>query len=129
MRIKSKPKPPKRKSITLSDSWCDTLEALNAWAESNGFTPQQVEILSTYDGAEVVGIRPETDEEFAVRVSQYQRKLEAWNKWYEENKPEVDAALETRKEIEAAKKAKQKTTAQLRKEVARLEKKLRDLEG
>lgn len=60
-----------------------------------------------YDGC-VKWVRPESDEEYAVRYAEYKMKLEKYNTWYEENREIIERRLEKKRMEKMAKENKRK---------------------
>lgn len=77
-----------------------TLKELNEAYKD--YAPEDIVISSVYmydDYTSLAIHRPETDEEFAIKVKEYQEKLDIYNKWVEEHKktPENKKLLQQKK--------------------------------
>jgi hypothetical protein len=83
-----------------ADLYSITLKKLNEAYKD--YAPEDIVISSVCimdDFTSLVINRPETDEEFAIRVKEYEEKLDIYNKWIEEHKktPENKKRLQQQK--------------------------------
>lgn len=137
-RIRKKPvEPVRQKNVQhyicrIEDS--DTLSGLIYAAKENGFKPEDVTVNVEwgYEGIDSItlyGIGYESEELFNKRIGFYERELELYNKWYEENKHEIEKELQLRQEElkESAKKAEIVREARRKKDIEKLEKQLKKL--
>ena len=56
------------------------------------------------DDIAIIGVRDETDKEFAARVNAYNKRLVAYEKWYKDNHQKIQKELTRRKEEESRQK-------------------------
>jgi len=126
MRLRNKPKmpvlkPKVRVSHSIDDG--DSLQSIVGFFEGCDLSKVYLnaECSHSYYDDEIVmrfaTSRPETTEEFAVRMDTYNRQLEIYNKWYGDNKEEIEKEVAVRKE-----KAEEKFYKDKLKEKKRLEK-------
>lgn len=132
MRLRSKPRKPKRKTLRDIYSVQDGMnlaEIINHFDED----PKNIRIDVQYsycdhDGVELYALREreQTDEEYEEEIKKYKKRLDAYNKWYMDNKAEIEGEIARRKEELESRKAAvlKRETARLEKELAKLKKKL-----
>jgi len=132
MRLKGKPSKPKRKIVYETYPAYDgtTLQNIVDFFLGNDFSQVYIDIDKDCDYGGYCDVtpyfrlkRPETDEEFAVRMETYKKRLATYEEWYKEN--EEDIKEEKKKRAIAAKEKMLKETA---KEKSRLEKMKKNLE-
>lgn len=123
MKIRRKPSKPKRKTRRqYVDVWnYETLADLIAKA---GVSPETIYLDSNYDGVELYWNEPEDAESYAKRLAQYERKLADYQAWYADNRKEIEAELEKRKNAKYAEV--QKQVEKLEKQKERLLKQLEE---
>ncbi len=123
MRLRKKPSKPKLERLEVYLPLYSTVEDILSTIERELDEPfsrkKHGHIVVTYnyyaESLEIELQETETSAQYLQRLEEYNRKLEAYNEWYEENKEEIHAELERRAEIQREKK---------RREVERLERKL-----
>jgi hypothetical protein len=150
MKIRTKPKAPKREQITHVvpvdyQTLSSILDSCRIYGESNGvYTPEETKELITYDNIEIEKewdydgeaivakfTIPQSEDLFNRRVKSYKQRLKLYTKWYKDNEYainlELNQRLDVKKEVDIARTQKQidKLSAQL----ARNQTKLRDMGG
>lgn len=131
-KLKAKPQKPKRQKLKGSiglyegQGFDEVAEILRSY----GVDPAEATFdreLGGYDDLdqfEVVYSYPEPEKDFQRRLARYEKRKAEWEKWFEENREQIEAEL-TRKRDEAEAKAKAKIERQrkiLEKELRKLEK-------
>lgn len=107
MELKKKPQKPKRKKIErrvrLFDG--DSIEPILNFIKQNEVEPSECRIDIDYgyggtsDEYYVCCWVDETEEEYQKRYDKYRKELDAWYKWYNENKDEIKKEREKQKKI------------------------------
>ena len=90
-------------------------KSVNDFAESAGVAPEVVKISVGYQGLDLTISRPETDEEFDVRI----KKVERWNKALEDYRRDVKTQEDYFKDqrMAAETKVKQAATIEIKSEI------------
>lgn len=117
MKLKAKPKPPKRKVKSLDESLPYNysvdyvMNVANRWGVS-----YKEAIIDRYY---IRATRDETDGEFLIKQAEFSQRLATYNAWYQANKKAIDKEIVKRKTA-----AKKKAEGKIAKEKARLQKEL-----
>lgn len=139
-RLRARPKKPVRKTEVHEEYTigCCYVQDLVDWCESRGISLSDAEVTVIDKGfyeswytVQVAGTRYETEEEFKTRIQVYEKKLEAYEEWYDKNKAtlKVEVARRVKKSAQAEEKRQAKAKKALKKaqkEVKRLEKIVKD---
>lgn len=134
-RLKSKPKKPVRRKFDNRISVDDGISLQGILREIQNvyditLNPEDVVIEKDYDGYDdyhyvyATWKLEEPEEDFQRRLENYKRRLAEWEKWYEENREQIEAVLEARR-VAAEERARKRIADEqkrLRKELAKLEK-------
>ncbi len=96
---RSKPPKPERLGSVDHKLMADEVSSVSevlVWAAEHGVAdPSLVEVEEEYGEKAIFTVRvPETDEQFAYRMRQYENGLASYNHWLAENGDEVAALLE-----------------------------------
>jgi hypothetical protein len=105
MRLRQKPKKPTRKCNVKNHDYLYDGDILDSY-------PAGATIERDWDEWMVVWFTDETDEEFAKRQKDYEEKKLRYDRWYAENKKEIEIELNDR--IERAKQQKLRQANRLR---------------
>ena len=97
MKLKSKPKPPVRKHIRewLQISSGTTLLDIINFADKFNIPSKDVKFECDYYDSDigVILIRDEYDVDFQKRIDSYNKRLDIWTTWYNENKEEIEKEI------------------------------------
>lgn len=107
MKLKSKPKPPKRKTINRTLMIDDGVKLSDVidFANQHNVDPKKVVFEMEYnygDLSDDVYARlqiPEPEVDFQKRYENYRKRLKLWYEWYNENKAEIKLQKEKDKKV------------------------------
>jgi len=143
MRMKKMPNRPvrymERKECPIGDG--DTLDKIARFFIDIGIHPTEVrfECYNDYDdyvSCSFYASAPESEEAFNAKIAKYELKLQAYNAWYERNKESIEVELAKKQEQAKEKKIKAEERAKKNleldrirtaKELARIDKKLKQI--
>lgn len=101
-RIRSKPKRPKRSTITHRH---DVYDGMTLWEINDAEIPDSAEFsFDRYDDfhpVELVWTAYETDEDYQAKLKAYKNRLDNYERWYKENQEDIENEIALR-ETEAA---------------------------
>ncbi len=130
IKLKSKPKHPKRKTLTLRQELFDGYNLAQALESLGNSDPADCfirEDYCDYDGNRRVYLccnREQTDKELNKDLGRYNKQLKEYKKWYKENEATILAEIERRKQIalDRREKADKRERLRLEKELKRIRK-------